>query len=117
MPHDTDPNVIPLAKYNEMFDWLHKLKLSDEWVAVMKVWNLVPPKQWAGYDLHEVTGLQEQILLDAALAKLRKRWKSERPSFFGRKFRAKGDKGDDTDTDEIEEGTRRLREESEDSAV
>lgn len=111
---DADPNVIPLAKYNEIFDWLHKLKLSDEWVAVMKVWTLIPASQWAGYDLHELTGLQEQILLERALAKLRKRWKLERPSFFGRKFRAKNDNGD-SDCDE--ESADRERQESEDTAV
>jgi hypothetical protein len=117
MPHDTDPNVIPLEKYNDIFDWLHKFKLSDEWVAAMKVWNLVPPKQWAGYDLHEVTGLQEQILLEAALSKLRKRWKLERPSFFGRKFRAKGDKGEDAELEGIEENPDGLCEESEGETV
>jgi len=115
---DADPDVIPLSKFNEIFDWLHKFQLSDEWVAVLKVWALVPPHQWAGYDLHELTGLQEQILLEAALAKARKRWKLERPSFFGRKFRAKNDKGDnDPEFEDLEENADRLSQESEDSAV
>ncbi len=89
---DPDFNTIPLSKYNEIFDWLHNVKLSDEYVRVIGVWALVPEKQWAGYTLHEVEGLQEQLLLEAALSKLRKRWKQDRPSFFGRKFTAKGTK-------------------------
>jgi len=89
---DPDINVIPLAKFNEIFDWLHQLKLSDEYVKVLKVWALVPEHQWAGYVLHEISGLQEQILLEVALAKLRRKWKQNRPSFFGRKFTAKGSK-------------------------
>lgn len=89
---DPDINVIPSSKYNEIFDWLHRFKLSDEYIIVTGVWSLVPEKQWAGYVLHEVEGLQEQVLLEQALAKLRKRWKQERPSFFGRKFTAKGSK-------------------------
>lgn len=96
---DPDINVIPLSKYNEIFDWLHRFKLSDEYVNTLKVWALVPEKQWAGYILHEVEGLQEQVLLEQALAKLRKRWKQERPSFFGRKFTAKGSKDEELNID------------------
>lgn len=94
---EADPNDIPLTKYNEIFDWLHKLKLSEEYVRVLGVWKLVPEKQWAGYILHQVEGLQEQILLEKALVLLRKRWKQERPSFFGRKFK-------NHDIDETKEG-------------
>lgn len=119
MPHDTDPNIIPLEKYNEIFDWLHKLKLSDEMVAVLKVWSLLPPEIWARYDLFEVTGLQEQILLEKALAKFRKRWKLNRPSFFGRKFRVKGDKGEieDAESEGTEGDTDGVRQESEGDSV
>lgn len=115
---DPDLNVIPLEKYNEIFDWLHFLKLGPEFEAVLKVWNLLKPEIWARYELMEITGLQEQILMEKALAKFRKRWKLNRPSFFGRKFRAKGsNENDDSELESIEEESDGVCEESEGDTV
>lgn len=82
-----DPTWILITKYDEIFTWLHELKLSPEYEAAAKAWKLVKPEVWQGYKDHGFTGLREQDILQAALMKLRKRWKKDRPSFFGRKFR------------------------------
>lgn len=84
---EADPTWIVVTKYDDIFTWLHELKLSPEYEAAVRAWKLVKPEVWQGYKDHGFTGLQEQNILQAALAKLRKRWKLNRPSFFGRKFR------------------------------
>lgn len=82
-----DPQRIKTETYNKVYDWLHKVKMSDEYVAAYKIYRLIPPKQWTDYILYDITGLQEQILLEKAGAKLRDRWKEGRPSFFGRDYK------------------------------
>lgn len=95
---EAEPAEIRIERYLEIFDWLTALIASDEWTALMKVWKLRPERIWADYILHEIKGLQEQILLETAQAGIRKRWKLERPFFFGRKFK-KGNHGDESSSD------------------
>lgn len=74
--------------------------MSDEWTMVNSAWRLVPPHAWEAYKLHDIKGLQEQLTLEKHLVRLRKLWKQNRPSFFGRTFKAKGSKpeGDEEGT-------------------
>lgn len=95
---DNTPAVIPLARYNEIYDWLHMLLMSDEWAMVVSARQLVPDSVWDYYQLHDIKGQQEQLVLEKHLVKLRKRWKQNRPSFFGRCFKAKGSKSDGDET-------------------
>lgn len=82
-----DPLRIPSDTYVRAFDWLHNLRISDVYAGVLKAKALVPQHIWDMYKLQELRGLQEQILLDTAQRKLRKLWKLNRPTFFGRIYK------------------------------
>lgn len=84
---EAEPEDIKSERYVEIFDWLHALKLSPEWDTTVKARALVKEDVWEMYRLHEIKGLQEQLILEAANIKLRKAWKRNRPFFFGRKFK------------------------------
>ena len=94
---EADPEDIKSERYVEIFDWLHALRMSPEWEKTTKARALVPEYVWENYRLHEIRGLQEQIILENANIALRKAWKRSRPFFFGRKF--KKDKPDDEKSD------------------
>lgn len=66
------------------FDWLHDLKMSLEYRAMVIVWKLLPESTWKRYDLYQITGLREQELLKTAKKKLLKLWKTKRPSIFNK---------------------------------
>lgn len=100
---EASPQWIRPEKYIEVFDWLHNLKLSPEYLAAGKAWAMVKPDVWAMYELHGFTGLTEQLILQEALSNLRKRWKLNRPSFFGRKFRDNTDDPSESETDAEQE--------------
>lgn len=86
-----DPEDIKIERYVQIFDWLSNFKTSDEFAAYLKVWRLRTPSQWQSYIDLDITGLQEQILLEKANAVLKRRWKRNRPCFFGRTFKPKGE--------------------------
>lgn len=82
-----DPLRIQSDTYVKAFDWLHNLSISDEYAKVVKVKALLSQHIWDMYKLQELRGLQEQILLEKAQIKLRKLWKQNRPTFFGKVYR------------------------------
>lgn len=86
MPTGREPDRIKLEVYVEAFDWLHRIYTSGEWAATVKARKLVPEERWATYKAHGFTGLQEQLILESANIKLRKVWKFQRPSFFGKVY-------------------------------
>jgi hypothetical protein len=100
---DAKPEDIKTERFVEIFDWLHRLKLGNEYQQVAKVRRLVPEAQWERYQLFEITGLQEQLLLEQANIKLRKAWKHNRPHFFGRKFKSKDEEAATTEQDQNQE--------------
>jgi hypothetical protein len=102
---DAEPAEIRIERYVEIYDWLHALTQSDEWTNLMKQWKLRPEHIWAGYELHEIKGLQEQILLEKAQILIRKRWKLNRPFFFGRKFKKGKPDGDGDSSSDSESET------------
>ena len=70
--------------YNRAFDWLHNLKMSSEYVNLLKVRALLPEDTWRRYDTFEITDLREQILLSEAKRGLLKQWSYRRPAMFKR---------------------------------
>lgn len=86
MPAGRLPEFIPVEKFAEAFDWLHLLSQSEAYAAVIKVKKLRTQEIWDRYKAYGIRGLQEQILLEAAQLRLRKAWKTNRPSFFGRVY-------------------------------
>jgi len=70
---------------NRAFDWLHDLKLSEEYKYMKYVYSLRPPDTWRRYELFEIEGLAEQELLKKAIKNLLKRWRIKRPTTLGTK--------------------------------
>ncbi len=70
--------------YANAFDWLHNLYMSDAYHQVKAIYNLLPEEIWRRYDLFEIEGLREQILLEAACKKLFKAWRTKRPQLFNK---------------------------------
>lgn len=83
------PEDIKSERYIEIYDWLHRFTLGPAYQTLLKVWSLVTPRIWEGYERQGIKGLQEQILLEKAQIAIRKAWKQNRPFFFGRKFKVK----------------------------
>ena len=76
---------IKIDKYNKVFDFLSFLDSSDEWEQVQNAWSLCTPERWKWYDDMEMTGLQEQLILDTACVRFTKLWRTNKPTgFFGR---------------------------------
>ncbi len=65
------------------FDWLHDIKMSEEYEKMGYVWNLVAPVTWDRYEKLNITGLREQTMLEEAQKALLKLWKTNRPKIFG----------------------------------
>ena len=100
MPVGRLPEHIPVEKFAEAFDWLHFLRQGREWEAVEKVKRLRTQEMWDKYKAYGFKGLQEQLLLEAAQARLRKAWRTNRPSFFGRTYKdAENDNEEETEQD------------------
>lgn len=91
MPEGRPPDQIPVEQYVKAFDWLHKLSQTAEYLELKRVYGLLKPATWQAYRANAITGLREQLLLEAASIALRKAWKLNRPSFFGRVYRGKQD--------------------------
>lgn len=90
-----DITQIKIDKYNEVFDFLDDLLKTEQWERVQNAWALCTPERWQFYDDHEMTGLQEQQILDFACFHLGKLWRETKPTgFFGR-----NEKAPDEDTD------------------
>jgi len=56
------------------------------WAEANKIKRLLPQEIWDYYKIQEFQDMREQVMLEAALKKLVKAWKTERPSFFRRKL-------------------------------
>lgn len=100
MPQGRKPEEIKLEKYVEAFDWLHRISISGEYAGVQKAKKLVSEETWAKYKAYNITGLQEQIILNNALLKLRRAWKTNRPSFFGKVFKDAEQEESEQDVDQ-----------------
>lgn len=94
-----DPLRVKIETYVAAYDWLHNLSISAEYAAVVKVKALLPQHVWDMYILQEFRGLQEQILLDKAQIALRKLWKRNRPTFFGKVYKHVEEEESTTDAD------------------
>ncbi len=70
--------------YNRAFDWLHNLKMSIEYINLLKVRALLPEATWRRYETFGLTDLREQILLSEAKRGLLKRWCTKRSAMFKR---------------------------------
>jgi len=82
-----DITQIKIDKYNEVFDFLSFLDSSEEWETVQNAWSLCTPERWAWYDDFDVTGLQEQQILNFACLHFAKLWRKHKPTgFFGRQI-------------------------------
>jgi hypothetical protein len=106
-----DPLRIQTDTYIKAFDWLHNLRMSDQYAGVLKVKSLLPQRIWDMYKLQELRGLQEQFLLETAQRKLRKLWKSNRPTFFGRVYKHVEEETTDADPNSSDASVMQLRSE------
>lgn len=87
-----DPEVnIALSLMNDSFDWLHRLYLSPEYKAALRIFLCVPASHWEGYRANNIHNLREQVLLAEKAMPLRKLWRTNRPAFFGKVFNARKD--------------------------
>ena len=73
-----------ISSLSKAFDWLHDLKLSEEYRRYIEVRALLPEETWTNYKLLGIVGLVEIDMLLVASSKLRKRWKNNRPPIFNR---------------------------------
>ena len=67
------------------FDWLHDLFLSFEYGNMVKAYALVTPETWLRYNLLEIEGLAEQVILENASKELLKKWRTKRPRLLGKR--------------------------------
>ena len=104
MPEGRLPEHIPTERYAEAFDWLHRLSQSQEYADVLKAKTLRPQEIWDRYRDYGIIGLQEQVILQSAQLKLRKVWKTNRPSLFGRIYN-----DSEQDSDQQDSGSEQLR--------
>lgn len=91
MPKGREPEEIKINQYSDAFDWLHDLKMSPAWESLLRAKALLPDHAWANYKAIGIKGSREQIILERAQAGVRRGWKQNRPSFFGRTYRPKKD--------------------------
>ena len=73
-----------ISSYVKAYDWLHDLKLSEEYTNYVKVRALLPEETWTNYITCNYTGLAEMDMLLLAGSKLKKRWKKDRPPLFNK---------------------------------
>lgn len=90
---------IKLEQYVEAFDWLHRLYTGGAWLGVERAKKLRTQEIWDTYKAHGFRGMQEQIILERAQLALRKAWKTNRPSFFGRVYREPEQDSDQENSD------------------
>lgn len=94
MPEGKPAEEIPIDQYVKAFDWLHKLATSPEWYELHRIKALCPDHVWANYKAMQITGLREQLMLQACQFEIRKLWKNKRPSLFGRVYKPKAEDAD-----------------------
>lgn len=87
MPYGREANEIKIEQYAKAFDWLHRLSISPQYEAVKKAKALRTEELWATYKAYGFKNLQEQVILEKAQDGLRRAWRYNRPSFFGRIYR------------------------------
>ena len=75
---------LQVATLQKAFDWLHDLYMSPIYSNVKDFYALLPEEIWKRYELFEVEGLREQVLLDDASRKLLQVWRSKRPVIFNK---------------------------------
>lgn len=91
--------MVKSKKYEQAFDFLDMILKSEEFLSVLKAWNLVTPEIWAGYTLHGIEGLAEQEILADQLEKLKLLWSKRQPkSFWGKHYESNADQEDSTGT-------------------
>ncbi len=73
-----------IKTYAAAFDWLHDLKLSDEYNNYVAARRLLPEKTWKMYETLQLEGLAEIKILNATGSALRKRWRKSRPVIFNK---------------------------------
>ncbi len=66
------------------FDWLSNLHASDVYKNFVWLRDQLPEETWRHYELHEIKGLREQILLEDLGKLLLKEWRNKRPNLFGK---------------------------------
>ena len=64
------------------FDWLHEVFISQQYGDCLKIWRLVEPETWEQYELLDIQGLTEQVLLIQKSKPLIKLWRDKRPRLF-----------------------------------
>lgn len=87
MPVGRKPEEIKIEQYASAFDWLHRLSISLQYDAVRKAKALRTEELWASYRAYGFKNLQEQVILEKAQDGLRRAWRQNRPSFFGRIYK------------------------------
>jgi len=73
-----------ISTCNTAFDWLHHVKISPEYAAMVYVWGLLPEEVWERYEKFGLTDTREQLMLISASKDLLKLWKKSRPRLFGK---------------------------------
>jgi hypothetical protein len=85
---------IPLSKYNEMYDFLHKLYMSDEFQTAKKAKELVTDEIWANLEIVGEKSMIEYRNLKKYLPPVRDMWKPPF-KFFGKHYAPKSDQLDE----------------------
>ena len=67
------------------FDWLHDLSMSFEYRNMVDAYALVPTIIWERYELMQIEGLREQVILENASKELLKKWRTKRPRLLGKR--------------------------------
>lgn len=65
----------PIEVKNIVLEFLIEL-IKNEYKEMLDIWNLLKPDIWERYKTFNITGLREQILLDDAKSRLRKKWRA-----------------------------------------
>lgn len=73
-----------LKTYNDAYDWLHRIYLSDVYAAVKKIYDMRTPETWVTYALMGTEGLWEQEAIADAGVALKRRWRTKKPRLYGR---------------------------------
>ncbi len=59
--------------------------MSQVFTNMMEAYALVLPETWKRYELLEIEGLAEQIILENASKELLKKWRTNRPRLLGKR--------------------------------
>ena len=84
------------------YDWLHTFSMSPAYTEFKRVFALRPLTIWQNYESMGLTGLREQVMLEEAGRKLKKRWNVRRPRMFGPDRKVDEDAEQETDSEDSE---------------